>query len=80
MHHAQDLNKFIKESARVLKRGGHLFTIRDHVIFNESDKEWFFQNHPLHKFYGGENAYTAEEYRNAFQQAGLVIFKRIQIL
>ena len=78
MHHAQDLDKFIKESARVLKKGGFLFTVRDHVIFDAADKEWFFQNHPLHKFYGGENAFTPDEYKNAFNKAGLTILKEFK--
>lgn len=78
MHHAYDLQKFIAESARVIKKGGFLFTIRDHVIFNEEDKKWFLEMHPLHKFYGGENAFKPEEYKTAMQQAGLTILKELK--
>lgn len=78
MHHAMDLNKFIKEAVRVLKPNGILLTIRDHVIFNEKDKQWFLENHPLQKFYGGENAYTPEEYKNAFLLAGASIVKELK--
>ena len=42
MHHASELDKFVAECLRVLKPGGRLLTVRDHVIFNEKDKEWFF--------------------------------------
>jgi len=73
MHHAYDLNKFIKNLALVLKKGGTLFTIRDHVIYDESDKERFLKDHPLHKYYGGENAFTSSEYRAAFAAAGLAM-------
>ena len=73
MHHAHNLNKFILEAARVLKTGGYLFTARDHVIFNEHDMNWFLESHPLHKFYGGENAFKACEYRSAMVKAGLEI-------
>lgn len=73
MHHANNLHKFIGECARVLKPGGMLLTIRDHVIFNEVDKKWFLQEHPLQKFYGGENAFTIAEYRKAMEFAGLEI-------
>ena len=47
MHHAYDLNKFIEECGRVLKPGGLLLTVRDHVVFNKQDKEWFLEIHPL---------------------------------
>ncbi len=58
MHHANNLNKFIKECVRVLKPNGLLLTIRDHVIYDEKDKNWFLEYHPLHKIYEGENAFT----------------------
>jgi ubiquinone/menaquinone biosynthesis C-methylase UbiE len=75
MHHANDLTKFLAESARVLKPGGLLLTVRDHVVYDEKDKQWFLNSHPLHKFYGGENAFRAEEYESAMELAGLTIVK-----
>lgn len=78
MHHANDLQKFIKECVRVLKPNGLLLTIRDHVIFNEDDKQWFLKEHPLHKYYGGENAFTAAEYRESIENAGATIKKELK--
>jgi ubiquinone/menaquinone biosynthesis C-methylase UbiE len=78
MHHAYDLEKFVSEMSRVLKKGGMFFTVRDHVIFNEKDKEWFLENHPLQKFYGGENAFTPKEYRNAIEKSGLTIKEELK--
>lgn len=78
VHHANNLKSFIKEAARVLKKDGLMLTIRDHVIRDEQDKEEFFKIHPLHKFYGGENAYKASEYREAFEQNGLSIIKELK--
>jgi len=75
MHHAHDLHKFISEAARLLKKGGVLFTVRDHVVFDEKDKLHFLNEHPLHKFYGGENAFSPTEYAEAMKQAGLTIIK-----
>ena len=75
MHHANDINKFVSEAARVLRKGGLFLTIRDHVIFDSNDKKEFLNNHPLHRFYGGENAFTFEEYKNAMKLAGLNIKK-----
>lgn len=73
MHHAHDLMMFLKECSRVLKKGGLLITVRDHVVHNEKDKMWFLENHPLHRFYGGENAFSEEEYSRAITGAGLEI-------
>ena len=75
MHHANNLNKFVKECVRVLKPKGVLLTIRDHVIYDETDKEWFLRTHPLHKFYGGENAFKSADYKNAITKAGAEILK-----
>lgn len=75
MHHAKDLDKFIFEAVRVLKPGGLLLTVRDHVIYNEYDKNWFLKNHPLHKYYGGENAFTSDQYVSAMTSAGASVVK-----
>lgn len=75
MHHANNLEKFIKECVRVLKNKGLLLTLRDHVIFDDADKKWFLKTHPLHKFYGGENAFTSVQYRSAIENAGAKILK-----
>lgn len=78
MHHAYDLEKFVSEMSRVLKKGGMFLTVRDHVIFNEKDKQWFLENHPLQKYYGGENAFTPEEYKNAITKSGLEIQEELR--
>ena len=75
MHHANHLEKFLAEAARVLKKGGLLLAVRDHVVFDPQDKAWLLETHPLQKFYGGENAFSPQAYRNAMEQAGLVILK-----
>ena len=78
MHHANELDKFIEECVRVLKPKGLLLTIRDHVIFNEADKQLFLKSHPLQKFYGGENAFTPKAYQEAFKKAGAIIVKELK--
>ncbi len=77
MHHAYNLESFVNKSSNVLKKGGVFFTIRDHVVNNREQKEAFLNQHPLHKFYGGENAYSLEEYKNAITHAGLKIISSI---
>ncbi len=76
VHHAQDLQAFIKEAARLLNEDGILFTARDHVINDDADKAWFLKAHPLHKFYGGENAFTESEYDSAITKAGLEMVQK----
>jgi SAM-dependent methyltransferase len=75
MHHANNLEQFTKSIYRVLKPNGVLFTIRDHVITDTKDKKLFLKKHPLHKFYGGENAYTLDEYKHALISAGFKLSK-----
>ncbi|HET6992173.1 MAG TPA: hypothetical protein VFJ43_12650, partial [Bacteroidia bacterium] len=69
------LDNFIKEAARLLRHGGILMTTRDHVIYDAKDKSWFLDSHPLHKYYGGENAFTETEYVAAIKNARLEIVK-----
>jgi SAM-dependent methyltransferase len=78
MHHAYNLNQFVANLSKLLKKGGLLLTVRDHVITDEKDKEWFLENHPLQKFYGGENAFTTKEYRQAFENAGLTFIEELK--
>lgn len=78
VHHANDLNSFIKQCVHVLKPNGLLLTVRDHVVFNKEDKMWFLESHPLHKFYGGENAFSPSEYRNAIKVAGAELVKELK--
>jgi len=78
MHHANNLKTFVKNITTSLKPGGIFFSVRDHVVYNKKDKEWFLQSHPLQKFYEGENAYSSKEYQNAIQKAGLSLIKELK--
>lgn len=73
LHHASDIKRFTAESSRVLKDGGVFFSVRDHLVYDEADKLWFLQSHPLHVYYGGENAFTYSEYVSAIEQSDLRI-------
>jgi ubiquinone/menaquinone biosynthesis C-methylase UbiE len=75
MHHAHQLEEFVAEAYRVLKPGGLFLTVRDHVVDNEKQKKSFLENHPLHRYYGGENAFSIQEYSQAFKAAGFSIKK-----
>lgn len=70
LHHARDLAAACREFFRVLKPGGILVAIREHVISKAADLPRFLNDHPLHHLYGGENALLLSQYRAAIIQAG----------
>lgn len=71
LHHARNLSILCAEMARVLKPGGTFMATREHVIFKDADLGVFLAEHPLHRLYGGENAYRLREYKRAIEQAGI---------
>src|SRR4030095_7538507 len=77
LHHMKDLDAACCEFARVLKPGGRLVAVREHVISRSEDLPAFLDAHPLHRYYGGEHAYLLAEYQRAIQAAGLRIEAQI---
>jgi ubiquinone/menaquinone biosynthesis C-methylase UbiE len=73
LHHARDLKAFCTEVGRVLKPGGSLFAIREHIISSPSDLPVFLNSHPLHHRYGGEMAYLLNDYLDAIGSGGLTV-------
>jgi SAM-dependent methyltransferase len=71
LHHAHDLRQLCREIGRVLKPGGRLIAIREHVISRREDLVAFLESHPLHSRYGGENAYLLDEYKKAISSGGV---------
>lgn len=77
LHHTTDLEQACKEFHRVLKPGGLLLAIREHVISREEDLPKFFDIHPLHHRYGGENAFLLSRYQDAIRWSGLDLVKTL---
>lgn len=75
LHHTQNLDLVCHELARVLKPGGLMLVIREHVVSREVDLSRFLDRHPLHKLYGGENAYQIERYLESFKRSGLRVLE-----
>jgi SAM-dependent methyltransferase len=71
LHHARDLSTLCAQMARVLRPGGTFMATREHVIFKQADLGVFLAEHPLHRLYGGENAYRLREYKRAIERAGI---------
>lgn len=70
LHHARDLPRLCGELHRVLKPGGRLVAVREHVISSSRQLAPFLAQHPLHRLYGGENAFRRDEYVGSLRHAG----------
>lgn len=70
LHHATDLNLLCREVHRVLKPGGRFIAAREHVISKPADLNTFLDEHPLHKLYGGENAFQLRDYTSCITAQG----------
>lgn len=73
LHHTRDLEAACRELHRVLKPGGLLLAVREHVISRPEDLPAFLEIHPLHRLYGGEHAFLLAEYQKALLSAGFRI-------
>ena len=74
LHHARDLNRMALEYSRVLRKGGLLLACREHVVDDYgASLDAFLKSQVDHQLYGGENAFTLEDYRLAIVKAGLEI-------
>jgi SAM-dependent methyltransferase len=71
LHHARDLSALCAEMGRVLRPGGLFVATREHVIFRDADLPVFLARHPIHQYYGGENAYRLRDYKGAIAAAGI---------
>jgi SAM-dependent methyltransferase len=77
LHHTTNLEGACREIYRVLKPGGIAVAAREHVISRDSDLQKFLDQHPLHRLYGGENAFRLDRYVGALRTAG---FEPLEIL
>lgn len=77
LHHTRDLQSACREFHRVLKPGGLLMAIREHVISHPKDLPAFLEQHPLHRYYGGENAFLLKQYVMALKRAG---FEQVNVI
>ncbi len=71
LHHTRDLPLVLRESARLLRRGGIFLACREHVVRDDRELATFLAGHPVHQLAGGENAYRLDEYIAAIRSAGL---------
>ena len=62
---------------RVLKPGGIFVAVREHVISRDRDLEAFLAQHPLHRYYGGENALLLSSYKKGLKSAGFSALKTV---
>lgn len=77
LHHTDDLLTACREFHRVLKKGGRLICVREHVISRPEDLDIFFKIHPLHSLYGGEYAYPLPHYQQTISAAGFELLSTL---
>jgi len=77
LHHTRNLEGACREFYRVLKPGGLLLAVREHVISRAEDLPQFLAQHPLHRLYGGENAFLLTRYRKAISGAGFKVLEEL---
>lgn len=77
LHHSTDLRSLCLEAFRLLRPGGRFIALREHVISRTSDLRLFWQQHPLHRLYGGEHAFLLGTYVDALVGAGLRILRTL---
>lgn len=74
LHHAGNLPAMLGEIARILRPGGVLLACREHVVDDyKQSLQRFLDSQPDHQLYGGENAFTLADYRQAMAASGMRI-------
>ncbi len=71
LHHIPDLFVAMRDFFRLLKPGGVVLALREHVANTPAELEEFLRNHPLHQLYGQEHAWPLDTYRGSAREAGL---------
>ena len=75
-HQFTDPTVALSKIRGLLNTEGIIFLVREHVIFDEEDKQKFHNSHPFQAYTGGVNAYQAEEYHNFIKNAGFMLLRQ----
>jgi SAM-dependent methyltransferase len=73
----ENLAQLCREIGRVLRPGGLLVATHEHVVSRRADVPAFQRAHPLHRLYGGENAFLLSEYVGCIEAAGLRVEQQL---
>lgn len=76
LHHVPELFATMRELHRILRPGGKLLALRDHVASNPRELRAFLRSHPLNHLYGGEHAWALAEYVDAARAAGFTLLRQ----
>ena len=78
-HHFPDCREFIRESSRVLKKGG-LLLVQDHVLPEEETTAQYVDQFERLRDPSHYRAYSEKEWRMLFQVAGLETEQSVQLV
>jgi SAM-dependent methyltransferase len=73
LHHIPDLFVAMRDFFRLLRPGGVLLALREHVANNAAELEEFLRRHPLHHLYGKEHAWPLATYLSSARDAGFAL-------
>lgn len=76
VHHFRDPVAALKIIHRLMNDDGAAFLVREHVVFDEADMQFFLENHPFHRYTQGENAYRSEEYCDFINEADMTLIRK----
>ena len=74
-HHFPQPVLALRKLRGVIEADGVAVLVREHVIFDDDDLKAFLDSHPMHRFYGGERAYTQAAYEAFAREAGFHVAK-----
>jgi SAM-dependent methyltransferase len=76
VHHFSDPVAGLRKIRSMVATGGLAFLSREHVIFDEQDRQAFYDSHPFQRYTSGEAAYRPEEYVRFLQDAGFTLLRQ----
>ncbi|WP_341679173.1 glycosyltransferase [Niveibacterium sp. SC-1] len=73
VHHFRDPTQCLSKIGDLLSENGLALLLREHIVFDNADLQFFLANHPFHAYTGGEMGYQPADYRQFLASAGFLL-------